>query len=164
MLPIDDKVLSEHQSSFAFDQTVDRLSEAIIKAGMQLFAVIDHAANARAAGLEMPPVHSPHLWEGRGRYDDHAGISGKCSGSALACAGTTGCRWSNHHGLPSGRADAGDLWDSRVGGGAAQAGARPALQSDYPVITVADPACSISPASSSAMVRRIRGWVALLPQ
>jgi uncharacterized protein (DUF302 family) len=55
MLPIDGKVLSEHQSSFAFDQTVDRLSEAIIKAGMQLFAVIDHAANARAAGLEMPP-------------------------------------------------------------------------------------------------------------
>jgi len=49
-----DNVL-ERQSHLSFEQTVERLSKAIAKADMQLFAVIDHAENARQAGLSMPP-------------------------------------------------------------------------------------------------------------
>ncbi len=45
----------EHISPLSFAQTVQRLAQAIAEAGMQLFAVIDHAANAREAGLAMPP-------------------------------------------------------------------------------------------------------------
>jgi uncharacterized protein (DUF302 family) len=40
-------------SSFTFDDTVDRLTEAITRRGLTLFAVIDHAGGARALGLEM---------------------------------------------------------------------------------------------------------------
>jgi len=42
-------------SPFAFDATVERLTQAITNAGMQIFAIIDHAANAREAGMTMPP-------------------------------------------------------------------------------------------------------------
>jgi uncharacterized protein (DUF302 family) len=45
---------AEHISAFCFDETVDRLAEAIAKAGMTIFAKIDHAANAASAGLKMP--------------------------------------------------------------------------------------------------------------
>jgi uncharacterized protein (DUF302 family) len=47
--------LVERPSRVSFDLTVERLSRSIVDAGMQIFAVIDHAANARMAGLDMPP-------------------------------------------------------------------------------------------------------------
>lgn len=40
-------------SSFAFDETVERLTRTITRRGLTLFAVIDHAGGARAVGLEM---------------------------------------------------------------------------------------------------------------
>ena len=54
MSVLEDTLLVERTSAFPFDQTVERLSAAITDAGMTIFAVIDHAANARDAGLEMP--------------------------------------------------------------------------------------------------------------
>ncbi len=42
-------------SAVVFAATLERLIGAINDAGMQIFAAIDHAANARAAGLTMPP-------------------------------------------------------------------------------------------------------------
>jgi uncharacterized protein (DUF302 family) len=44
----------DHLSPFPFELTVERLMRSITDAGMQLFASIDHAANAREAGLSMP--------------------------------------------------------------------------------------------------------------
>jgi uncharacterized protein (DUF302 family) len=42
-------------SDGTFEGTLKRLREAVAERGLTLFAEIDHAANARAAGLEMPP-------------------------------------------------------------------------------------------------------------
>ena len=42
-------------SDATFAETLKRLREAIAERGLTLFAEIDHARNARAAGLEMPP-------------------------------------------------------------------------------------------------------------
>jgi uncharacterized protein (DUF302 family) len=42
-------------SDATFGETLKRLREAIAERGLTLFAEIDHAENARAAGLEMPP-------------------------------------------------------------------------------------------------------------
>jgi len=50
-----DPTPSEYPSQLAFDATMQRLTQAIAGAGMQVFAVIDHAANAREAGQTMPP-------------------------------------------------------------------------------------------------------------
>jgi len=47
--------LVEHASSLPFDATVERLVQAMLDRGMTIFARIDHAANAREAGLSMPP-------------------------------------------------------------------------------------------------------------
>jgi uncharacterized protein (DUF302 family) len=44
----------EFISAFDFPATVARLTETIEKAGMRVFARIDHAANAREVGLTMP--------------------------------------------------------------------------------------------------------------
>jgi uncharacterized protein (DUF302 family) len=46
----------EHPSPLPFEATLERLSEAIERAGMTIFALIDHAAGAREAGLTMPPA------------------------------------------------------------------------------------------------------------
>lgn len=46
--------LVEQTSPFTVDATLDRLSKRIAEAGMTVFAVIDHAENARKAGLAMP--------------------------------------------------------------------------------------------------------------
>jgi len=43
-------------STFDFEPTVERLTKAIEKAGMTIFAQIDHAAAARMVDLEMPPT------------------------------------------------------------------------------------------------------------
>lgn len=45
----------EHASSLPFDLTLKRLEQVILDHGMTIFATIDHAANARAAGLTQPP-------------------------------------------------------------------------------------------------------------
>ncbi len=45
---------TEHPSSFGFDQTLNRVRQSIEKAGMRIFAEIDHAAGARLAGMAMP--------------------------------------------------------------------------------------------------------------
>ena len=44
----------EHPSPFGFDQTLNRLRQSIEKAGMRIFAEIDHASGARQAGMTMP--------------------------------------------------------------------------------------------------------------
>ena len=46
----------EHISALSFDSTLERLVEAIERAGMTVFARIDHAANARGVGATMPPA------------------------------------------------------------------------------------------------------------
>jgi len=46
----------EHGSPFSFAVTLDRLTAAIERAGLTVFARIDHAAGARNAGLAMPPT------------------------------------------------------------------------------------------------------------
>ncbi len=46
----------EHLSPLAFEPTVDHLMFAITAAGLMIFARIDHAANAREAGMTMPPA------------------------------------------------------------------------------------------------------------
>ncbi len=53
-IPADDIV--EQVSAFPFEPTLDRVTRAIEAAGLMLFARIDHAANAREAGLSMPPA------------------------------------------------------------------------------------------------------------
>ncbi len=49
-----DDTLIEQSSPLSFEQTVARLTKAISDAGMRVFASIDHAENAREAGLSMP--------------------------------------------------------------------------------------------------------------
>lgn len=46
----------EHGSTLGFSETVERLTAAITGADMTVFARIDHAANARDAGMTMPPA------------------------------------------------------------------------------------------------------------
>ena len=46
----------EHKSSVSFQATIDRLIAAIEKAGMSIFATIDHAGGAKAVGMSMPPT------------------------------------------------------------------------------------------------------------
>jgi len=46
----------EQASPVPFDATLKRLTQAIEKAGLTIFARIDHASNARSVGLTMPPA------------------------------------------------------------------------------------------------------------
>ena len=46
----------EHVGPHGFDATLGRLTAAIDRAGLILFARIDHAAGAREVGLAMPPT------------------------------------------------------------------------------------------------------------
>ncbi len=46
----------EHKSSVGFQPTVDRMVAAIEKAGMSVFATLDHAGGAKAVGMSMPPT------------------------------------------------------------------------------------------------------------
>jgi uncharacterized protein (DUF302 family) len=48
--------LIEHTSPVDFPTTVQRIAHAIEAAGLTVFAQIDHAAGARAAGLKMLPA------------------------------------------------------------------------------------------------------------
>ncbi|CAN7717530.1 DUF302 domain-containing protein [Phyllobacterium sp. LjRoot231] len=44
----------EHRTTHAFDETLETVTRAIRKAGMTIFAEIDHAKAARENGLSMP--------------------------------------------------------------------------------------------------------------
>jgi uncharacterized protein (DUF302 family) len=46
--------LVEHVSAVPFGQTMERLTAAIEKSGMTIFAKIDHAAGAQSVGLALP--------------------------------------------------------------------------------------------------------------
>lgn len=48
--------VDERVSPLGFEVTLERLTEAIARAGLTIFARIDHAAGARDAGLAMPPT------------------------------------------------------------------------------------------------------------
>ena len=48
--------ITEHASPLGFDATLDRLAKAIERAGLTIFALIDHAAGAQRVGLAMPPT------------------------------------------------------------------------------------------------------------
>lgn len=51
---MEDKSIAEYLSSVEFALTRERLVQGIEKAGMTVFASIDHAAGAREFGMEMP--------------------------------------------------------------------------------------------------------------
>ena len=51
-----EKQIAEYVSRWAFEPTLERLEHGIEKAGMSVFARIDHAAGAREFGMEMPPT------------------------------------------------------------------------------------------------------------
>ena len=46
----------ESHSAFGFAETVDRIDAEIAARGLQVFARVDHAANAEAVSLDMPPT------------------------------------------------------------------------------------------------------------
>lgn len=48
--------LVTHRSPFSYHETIAQLLHAIDERGLELFAQIDHAANARGAGLDMLPT------------------------------------------------------------------------------------------------------------
>jgi uncharacterized protein (DUF302 family) len=48
--------IAEHVSPVDFESTLRRLLNAIEAAGLRLFSQFDHAANARDAGMSMPPA------------------------------------------------------------------------------------------------------------
>lgn len=48
--------ITEHVSPVPFDSTLERLISAISAAGLLVFSRIDHAAQAREAGMAMPPA------------------------------------------------------------------------------------------------------------
>jgi uncharacterized protein (DUF302 family) len=56
MSEVDPAGYVEHKSSVGFQPTVDRLVAAIEKAGMSVFATIDHAGAAKAVDMSMPPT------------------------------------------------------------------------------------------------------------
>ena len=44
------------ESGFAVPETIDRLAAAVVRAGLLVFARIDHGKGAREAGLELGPT------------------------------------------------------------------------------------------------------------
>ena len=46
----------EHTTTLTFEAALDRVTSALTRAGMTIFAKIDHAANARDVGMTMPPT------------------------------------------------------------------------------------------------------------
>lgn len=51
-----DDTLVTKQSHYTVGETIDRIERAVTDKGMLLFARINHADEARKAGLEMPPT------------------------------------------------------------------------------------------------------------
>lgn len=56
MSDVGTKEIVELESPVAFEPTLTRLIDAIHAAGLSLFLRFDHAANAREAGMTMPPT------------------------------------------------------------------------------------------------------------
>ncbi len=52
----DDRSIVTIKSPLSFSQTVERLKTAFQSHGIKVFVVIDQQAEARAAGLDMPPM------------------------------------------------------------------------------------------------------------
>jgi uncharacterized protein (DUF302 family) len=50
------QALETRESKFAVKETADRLAAEIEKRGLKVAARVDHAAGAKAAGMEMPPT------------------------------------------------------------------------------------------------------------
>jgi uncharacterized protein (DUF302 family) len=48
--------MAELQGNYGFAETIQRLEDQIAAQGLRVFARIDHAANARAVGLDLPPA------------------------------------------------------------------------------------------------------------
>lgn len=48
--------IAVHETALPFAEALDRVARAIEAAGLTIFARIDHAAGAAAAGLAMPPA------------------------------------------------------------------------------------------------------------
>ena len=53
-------------SNYAVTDTIDRLRDAVMGAGLQVFARVDHAAGAREAGLELRPTELLMFGNARG--------------------------------------------------------------------------------------------------
>ncbi len=49
-------LLLSQESKFPVKETADRLAKAIEEKGLKVAARVDHAAGAKAAGMEMPPT------------------------------------------------------------------------------------------------------------
>ena len=49
-------LLTTRESKFPVKETADRLAKALEEKGIKVAARVDHAAGAKAAGLEMPPT------------------------------------------------------------------------------------------------------------
>lgn len=54
--PATSQTLTTLESKFTVKETADRLAAELEKRGIRLAARIDHAAGAKAAGLDMPPT------------------------------------------------------------------------------------------------------------
>jgi len=50
------KGLIQVASGYAIDETMQRLEEAFLGKGLQVFAIIDHSGEAEKVGLQMPPT------------------------------------------------------------------------------------------------------------
>ncbi len=55
-VPATSQMLTTMESKFAVKETGDRLAAELEKRGIRVAARIDHAAGAKAAGLDMPPT------------------------------------------------------------------------------------------------------------
>lgn len=53
-------------SSYSVSETIDRLASAVTSKGLLVFARIDHAKNAKDAGLELRPMELLIFGHGRG--------------------------------------------------------------------------------------------------
>ena len=53
-------------SSYSVRETIDRLVSGVTSKGLLVFARIDHAKNAREAGLELPPMELLIFGHGKG--------------------------------------------------------------------------------------------------
>ena len=74
----------ERVSPFSFERTLTQLRAALLAADMRIFSVIDHADNARQAGLSMPPSTVLIYGKAAAGTPDHARIAAQRVGSAAA--------------------------------------------------------------------------------
>ena len=55
--PSNGERIDNHPSDFSVQETIDRLAAMVTSKGLSVFARIDHAANARQAGLSLRPTY-----------------------------------------------------------------------------------------------------------